>query len=1496
MARYGSNGNDNLSVEGYWTNPWWALWGYWNWAYDNQLYGFAGNDFLKGAYNADLIDGGDDNDTIWAWEGNDTLYGRNGFDYIDAGQNHDLVYGGSGNDTIYGDRNDWTNRGDGNDTLYGESGNDYLDGGEGNDYIDGGTENDTLIGFWGKDTLYGMEGSDYLDGGDNDDVIDGDSWYWVSGSARDTIYGGSGNDRIWGGEDNDFMNGGSGNDTIDGESGNDTIWAWEGNDTLYGGDNEDYIDAGQDHDLVYGGSGNDNIYGDRNDWTNRGNGNDTLYGESGNDYLDGGEGNDYIDGGTENDTLIGFWGNDTLIGGSGNDSLDAGEENDIVNGGSDHDTIIGWTGNDTLYGQDGNDFLDAASGNDLVSSDYIEFYGHIYFLSSLGTWEQAQAQAKSLGGNLVTIDSEVKQKWLVNTFAKNENFWIGLTDKDAEAYTDGNKFKWISGGPLAYTNWNPGEPNNWGDEDYAELTTTGGWNDLPVTATRRGIIELKVYEFNGSKYLLSNAGTWEQAQAQAQSLGGNLVTINNQEEQNWIQNTFGNNENFWIGLTDKDAEAYTDGNKFKWISGEALTYTNWNPGEPNNWGDEDYAELTTTGKWNDLPATFTRRGIIELKGGNDTIWAWEGNDTLFGGDGKDYIDAGQDHDWVYGGSGDDTIYGDRNISWLLMFPGNGNDTLYGGAGSDSLDGGQGNDFLGGGTDNDTLIGFWGNDILIGGSGNDLLDAGEDNDTVHGSDGDDKIIGWHGDDYLEGGSGRDTIEAGNGRDTVYGGSEDDYIDSSGGSDSLYGDAGNDTIIGWWGSDTLYGGDGNDLLDAGEDNDTVYGGDGNDNIIGWHGDDYLDGGIGNDYLYGGWGADTFVLNDLLDGIDTIKDFNASEGDKIKIPFAPTSLDQFRYDSSTGALSFDVHQLAILENKPSNFDFTASLIVPEGSSLVKRSPSEIAYMPAVSSKKEPIVAYLLPLVGGEYYKWSGDTITYSFFKGGTYNGPSKFTNPSELNNAAKNNIRYVLKNLIEPLIDVEFVEVTETINSNSYGQIRYMASAMQGSGGMTPQAGQVESSGDVSFNSSMDKDISQESSSIWGNPGTQGFHTIIHETLHALGLTHAFKTTKDIDAGQRGPSLSRDKVNIDNSVMLYNYTSKYGASPMPYDIKALQYLYGANKNISGSNTYRFTKVDKFAVDGKDFLPSTDLNLKQTIWDGDGTDTLDFSPLLPLTSGYRFDLNEGGMLTTKTAYNAIKYDDNFQISTTGSYSQTDFGTAIAYGVTIENAIGSSSNDWIKGNSAANTLEGNSGNDILIGGDGNDTLIGGNNNDTLVGGSGINELTGGTGWDNFVFDYLGHNSSGNTIIKDFNPNEDKILLGSTQLNLQGFENKLQISIRDKNGNIINRGNDSERRIYFEYESQDTLTGKSVFKVDLQEQKYNNNTWLQVLEAGALGGIGFLVGGPVGAAVGVGAGAIAASYLSYWENTSSQTLGRVWVDSNINPNDLFTSNNVIAQSVDSFFG
>ncbi|WP_309675898.1 type I secretion C-terminal target domain-containing protein, partial [Pseudomonas sp.] len=84
-------------------------------------------------------------------------------------------------------------------------------------------------------------------------------------------------------------------------------------------------------------------------------------------------------------------------------------------------------------------------------------------------------------------------------------------------------------------------------------------------------------------------------------------------------------------------------------------------------------------------------------------------------------------------------------------------------------------------------------------------------------------------------------------------------------------GNDSLLGGAGNDILFGQGGNDLLDGGKGNDILLGGSGNDSLMG---------GKGNDILIGGSGADTFVWKAGDTGSDVIKDFKASEGDRIDL----------------------------------------------------------------------------------------------------------------------------------------------------------------------------------------------------------------------------------------------------------------------------------------------------------------------------------------------------------------------------------------------------------------------------------------------------------------------------------------------------------------------------------------------------------------------------------------------------------------------------------------
>lgn len=113
------------------------------------------------------------------------------------------------------------------------------------------------------------------------------------------------------------------------------------------------------------------------------------------------------------------------------------------------------------------------------------------------------------------------------------------------------------------------------------------------------------------------SGDWGVAEANAVSLGGHLVTINDAAEQSWLLSNFGPTELLWIGFTDAAVEG-----SFVWTSGEAVTYTNWNGGEPNDSGGEDYTVMNWGGggAWNDYcpgPTTScgVARGIAEWADG-----------------------------------------------------------------------------------------------------------------------------------------------------------------------------------------------------------------------------------------------------------------------------------------------------------------------------------------------------------------------------------------------------------------------------------------------------------------------------------------------------------------------------------------------------------------------------------------------------------------------------------------------------------------------------------------------------------------------------------------------------------------------------------------------------------------------------------------------------------------------------------------------------------------
>ncbi|MEA5508590.1 M10 family metallopeptidase [Crocosphaera sp. UHCC 0190] len=432
---------------------------------------------------------------------------------------------------------------------------------------------------------------------------------------------------------------------------------------------------------------------------------------------------------------------------------------------------------------------------------------------------------------------------------------------------------------------------------------------------------------------------------------------------------------------------------------------------------------------------------------------------------------------------------------------------------------------------------------------------------------------------------------------------------------------------------------------------------------------------------------------------------------------------------------------------------------------------------------------------YEWSVPTnrvITFSFYENDVFNGSyyGFETGVKEVSNAVKNNVRAIF-GWLENVIDIDFQEVTE-INTSTIGQIRFMDSNTPSYAyAYSPGGSGLGTAGDVHLKSSYDR--LGDTNGFQNIAGKHGYLSIIHELGHALGLQHTH------DGG-----LDAALDNTDNSVMTYNFTGNSAGTYMPLDIKALQDLYGAKAYNTGDNTYVFTtSIDKFTVNGVSLLNTTNLT-KQALWDSGGIDTLDFSGLTYKSGGYQMDLKPGGLLSET-------------FSTTTSYT-----TAIAYDVTIENVINSSSNDKIYLNSGANTISGY----LTNKGTGSDVIYDGNSQDTLKLDYASAAVTKTQSGQDLILG-LGGNGSIKLVNYYSDPsNQIKILYSdstttttTTPLVITNTELSLVINGTTETGSLqsygaasINNGNSMP---------QDTTQAIVTYSSDKSEVQIDNNGWKQ---------------------------------------------------------------------------
>ncbi|XP_013364632.1 PREDICTED: CD209 antigen-like protein E isoform X2 [Chinchilla lanigera] len=101
---------------------------------------------------------------------------------------------------------------------------------------------------------------------------------------------------------------------------------------------------------------------------------------------------------------------------------------------------------------------------------------------------------------------------------------------------------------------------------------------------------------------------WHESITACKEVGAQLVIVENDEEQSFLQQTSKSKGYAWMGLSDLNKES-----TWRWVDGSPLSFSlmqYWNKGQPNNYQEQDCVEFRGDG-WNDARCNLKKFWICK---------------------------------------------------------------------------------------------------------------------------------------------------------------------------------------------------------------------------------------------------------------------------------------------------------------------------------------------------------------------------------------------------------------------------------------------------------------------------------------------------------------------------------------------------------------------------------------------------------------------------------------------------------------------------------------------------------------------------------------------------------------------------------------------------------------------------------------------------------------------------------------------------------------------